>query len=127
MKLLLLISIVLFVACNKQKDHPLKNQWQILQIRDEKSQTGSIADFSYNYNPTADTTKVYLRFLSDSMYSITNLFDYTSDTNSYILKGDTLFTNMNPKDYLIFEQGNKDSALLFNLEEQIFVSLLKLK
>jgi hypothetical protein len=32
---------------------------------------------------------------------------------------------MNPKDYLIFKKGEKDSAILFNLEEQIIISILK--
>ena len=101
-------------------------KWQILQIRDDKSQMNTIADFSYQYNPAVDTTKVYLHFFSDSLYSITNLFDYETDTNSYIIKGDTLLTNMNPKDYLIFSEGKNDSATLFNLDEQIIISLLKM-
>jgi hypothetical protein len=45
------------------------------------------------------------------MYSITNLFDNETDTNSYIIKGDTLITNMNAKDYLVFKNGEKDSAI----------------
>ncbi|MBA2329903.1 MAG: hypothetical protein M3413_12035 [Bacteroidota bacterium] len=125
MKLLILTVLVFLFACNQQQKHPLINKWQILQIRDDKSQESSIADFSYNYDPAVDTTKVYLYFFSDSLYSITNLFDYESDTNSYNIKGDTLFTNMNPKDYLIFKKGEKDSAILFNLEEQIIISILK--
>lgn len=126
MKFLLLMLSFLLFACNQQKKHPLINKWQIVQIRDDKSQVNSISDFSYNFDPAADTTKVYLHFFSDSLYSITNLFDYETDTNSYIIKEDTLFTNMNPKDYLIFKNGEKDSAILFNLEEQIIISLLKI-
>jgi hypothetical protein len=127
MKLLILTALVFLFACNQQKKHPLIDKWQILQIKDDKSQKSSVADFSYNYDPFIDTSKVYLNFFSDSLYSITNLFDYETDTNSYVMVGDTLFTNMNPKDYLIFKKGNKDSAILFNLEEQIMISLLKYK
>jgi hypothetical protein len=105
MKLLILTVLIILYACNQQKTHPLISKWQILQIRDDKSQENSVADFSYNYDPAVDTSKVYLNFFSDSLYSITNLFDYETDTNSYIMMGDTLFTNMNPKDYLIFKKG----------------------
>jgi hypothetical protein len=126
MKLLILTVLIILYACNQQKTHPLISKWQILQIRDDKSQESSVADFSYNYDPAVDTSKVYLHFFSDSLYSITNLFDYETDTNSYIMMGDTLFTNMNPKDYLIFKKGDKDSAILFNLEEQIIISIIKM-
>lgn len=127
MKLLILIALVFLIACNQQKNHPLVSKWQVLNIRDDKSTLNSIADFSYNYEPSVDTTKVYLNFFSDSLYSITNLFDRETDTNSYVIRGDTLFTNMNPKDYLVFKMGEKDSAILFNLEEQILISIIKSK
>lgn len=127
MKILIFTLSLLLIACNQQKKHPLWNKWQILKIRDDRSQLNSIADFTYNYDPAIDTTKVYLNFITDSLYTLTNLFDNGTDTNSYIMKGDTLITNMNSKDYLVFENGKNDSAILFNKDEQIVIMLLKLK
>ena len=119
--------LIVFAACNQQPPATLTNgKWQIIKVDDDKPTTG-VLSFDYEYNPATDSTISYIEFISNKEYVVSNLYDPGNDTNEYRLLGDTLYSNNDPRDYLLIVKGLKDTFKLYNREQMVTLTLVKMK
>ena len=123
------IIIILFIiaGCNQKPPATLTHgKWHIVKVEDDKPTTGLLS-FDYVYNPAADSTKSYIEFLDGNEYVVANLYDAGYDTNTYQVRGDTMYTNKDPRDYLVILQGTNDTFRLYNREQMVTLTLVKMK
>lgn len=126
MRLIKIALLIMLAGClTTTGSKKLDGKWQIVNIQDTKAPQTNLFDFNYQYNPAEDTTRVYLEFLNDSIYTVSYLFSEGIDTNHYFWNGDTLITNREPRDYLVLGPRSGDTAILFNKAEKISFTLVQ--